>query len=751
MPKKSDISKEIMRTVDLQHRNTRIFSIMLRFRILPAVALLLMTFGYKTVSATHIVGGVLNYRYVGDNNYEFTIFIYRDCINGVAPFDDPAMIEVSLGNNTEYGEYFADITQYPDTLSAYVDDPCVSEQPNVCVEYVKHIFTINLPPTPLGYIVSYSRCCRNNSILNLTRGSSGAGNEIDWGATYTINIPGGNASLLNSSPVFKNFPPIGICANKPIIFDHSATDADGDSLVYRLCNPFDGATKDNPANNNPVFVYQQPPYTPVQFQPPFSLNDMLGGIPLSIDSKTGLLTGTPTIVGQFVVGICVDEYRNGVFVTRTLRDFQYNVTDCGLQVISSFFAPSILCNDYTVSFTNQSSGAISYRWYFGDGDSSSIQNPTHTYSDTGHYTVKLVSNPGEVCSNTYSQEVSIQIKRVDAAFSVSDSNCLAIGDTLRFTDESTDLFNVSKWEWIFSTGKTDTSRNSYIIFDGTINSITATLTVTSVNGCTSTLTKIFGLEQRPTYVPPAPLQLCAGDKVSLDLSISSANPYVVSWQLGIDSLEYNNTDSLSFTPDTTQMVYYQIRNSLGCAIKDSLLVSVYPIPIADATVDQPVISIGEQVQLNTPTGNNYTYSWTPANLVSNATISNPTSSPLQTTLYSVLVSTGSASCIAEDTVSVQVINNSCNASTVFIPNSFTPNGDGVNDILWVRSANLKSLQLLLFNRWGVKVFETNTLGIGWDGNYKGQPAAQDAYGYYFKGTCLQGEEITLKGNITLIR
>jgi hypothetical protein len=257
---------EMLHTFDTAVARIFNFNAMVKQRIFSVLALLLMLCGFPTASATHIVGGVLNYRYVGNNNYEFTMFIYRDCINGLAPFDDPAMIQVSLGNNTEYAEYFANITQYPDTLSAYVDDPCVSEQPNVCVEYVKHIFTINLPTNPLGYIVSYSRCCRNNSILNLTRGSSGAGNEIDWGATYTINIPGGNTPLTNSSPVFKNFPPIGICANKPIIFDHSATDADGDSLVYRLCNPFDGATKDNPTNNSPFFVYQQPPYTPVQFQ-----------------------------------------------------------------------------------------------------------------------------------------------------------------------------------------------------------------------------------------------------------------------------------------------------------------------------------------------------------------------------------------------------------------------------------------------------------------------------------------------------
>jgi len=93
----------------------------------------------------------------------------------------------------------------------------------------------------------------------------------------------------------------------------------------------------------------------------------------------------------------------------------------------------------------------------------------------------------------------------------------------------------------------------------------------------------------------------------------------------------------------------------------------------------------------------------------------------------------------------------CDKSLVFIPNAFTPNGDRVNDEFRVRTNTLKNIQLIIYDRWGNKVFETNDISKGWDGSYKGRPAAVDAYGYFFTGECLQGEKISLKGNVTLLR
>ena len=89
------------------------------------------------------------------------------------------------------------------------------------------------------------------------------------------------------------------------------------------------------------------------------LNGAPGGEPLAIDLHTGLLTGLPNTIGQFVVGICIEEYRNGVLISTTRRDFQYNVGVCG-QAAAAFFTPDVQCGNFTVQVQNQSLGGSSY-------------------------------------------------------------------------------------------------------------------------------------------------------------------------------------------------------------------------------------------------------------------------------------------------------------------------------------------------------------------------------------------------------
>ncbi|MBS1637551.1 MAG: SprB repeat-containing protein, partial [Bacteroidetes bacterium] len=131
--------------------------------------------------------------------------------------------------------------------------------------------------------------------------------------------------LPNSNPVFNLFPPLFLCVNQPFSFNHSATDADGDSLVYSLYTPYDGEAGVGPLD--PTFPANTASFTPITFLGGFSTTSPLGS-PLTLNPSTGLLSGTPTMIGQFVVGVMVKEYRNGVYLGETLRDFQFNVLNC---------------------------------------------------------------------------------------------------------------------------------------------------------------------------------------------------------------------------------------------------------------------------------------------------------------------------------------------------------------------------------------------------------------------------------------
>ena len=86
-----------------------------------------------------------------------------------------------------------------------------------------------------------------------------------------------------------------------------------------------------------------------------------------------------------------------------------------------------------------------------------------------------------------------------------------------------------------------------------------------------------------------------------------------------------------------------------------------------------------------------------------------------------------------------------------LPTAFSPNGDGSNDILFVRSGAIETMSLKIFNRWGELVFETNNPDQGWDGKYKGREQETDAYGYVLLATFIDGTSLQKQGNVTLLR
>jgi len=93
----------------------------------------------------------------------------------------------------------------------------------------------------------------------------------------------------------------------------------------------------------------------------------------------------------------------------------------------------------------------------------------------------------------------------------------------------------------------------------------------------------------------------------------------------------------------------------------------------------------------------------------------------------------------------------CGPPDLYVPNAFTPNGDGDNDVLLVRGNNITNMTLRIYHRWGEKVFESTDQSTGWDGTYKGKECDPAVFVYYLDVDCLGGESYEQKGNITLIR
>ena len=266
--------------------------------------------------ASHIVGGEVYYDSLGNDMYSVTFEIYRDCDG--SNFDAPLWFTVFNSNGTIYSEYSIPIP-VPDTLAVVYDNPCVTPPSDICIERAIYITTITLPTTPDGYYITYQRCCWAGNIQNIITPG-------DWGITIRCDIPGSNlVSVDNNSARFNNYPPIVLCSGQTLDFDHSATDIDGDSLVYSLCTP-QTVNIGVGAEPNPE---ASAPYADIPWDTGFSGTQPFGtGSTVSIDSQTGLLSITPSLLGTFVAAVCIEEYRNGVLINQKSRTFGYRVTNC---------------------------------------------------------------------------------------------------------------------------------------------------------------------------------------------------------------------------------------------------------------------------------------------------------------------------------------------------------------------------------------------------------------------------------------
>ncbi len=211
------------------------------------------------------------------------------------------------------------------------------------------------------------------------------------------------------------------------------------------------------------------------------------------------------------------------------------------------------------------------------------------------------------------------------------------------------------------------------------------------------------------------------------------------------------------TPDTTTTYTLVIRENACFFDTVKVKVSVEPYPVILLTPKSEHVSAGTAVQMTTTITNTpiQTYVWTPGNTVSCDTCANPKITPTApTTTYTVTV-TSIYGCTSYDTVTIFI---GCNSDQVFIPNVFTPNGDGMNDRFYISGKGLKTITLFqIYNRWGQLVYQVenvnpNDPAAGWDGTFKGEVLEPDVFMYKVQAICeLGGQTFKYQGDISLVR
>ncbi|GIV33895.1 MAG: hypothetical protein KatS3mg031_1430 [Chitinophagales bacterium] len=608
--------------------------------------------------AAHIVGGDMYYACLGNNTYRITLKIYRDCnASGpnVAGFDDPAYIAIYDASGFVVEVVEASLTSGPVRIPPETQNPCLQAPANVCVEEGTYSFDRYLPPSAGGYDVVYIRCCRNATILNIQT-------PDEVGATYTVHIPGTNGVACNSSPYFSNFPPIVICVNEPIDFNHSAIDPDGDSLVYSLCTPYSGASSSDP---QPYPSTIRGPLGFVNYHPGYSSSNALGGNPPLTISSSGRLTGLPSRQGQFVVGVCVTEYRNGVRIGEIKRDFQFNVVQCGSNVLAKIPVVDTSgasasrtsgvfiyqCQGFFVQFINQSINATTYYWDFGDptttADTSLAFQPSYTYPDSGVYRVQLIVNRGYPCADTTAVLVKIY-----PTFE-ADFNFLAgcANEPVVFSDQSSTTYgSIVDWSWDFGDGVQSTLPNpTHLYTQG--GQFMVTLRARSDKGCSDSQTKVVSVKPLPqadfSFTPSCintPVTFSDNSTITFG-RIASRNWYFDGSPVNTDAVFTHTFSSLS----TIQVTLISI-SADGCTDTVMKPVTIHPLPTATVRADTALCA-GENVLLWARGGTRY--QWQPPTGLNDPTIANPLATPAISTTYEVTV-TDSNQCSDRARVTITV-------------------------------------------------------------------------------------------------
>jgi gliding motility-associated-like protein len=681
--------------------------------------------------ATHIVGGELITTCSVGSTYDITLKLYRDCSGYI--FDDLACIGVYDEDYNYYGYFYLDDLDIS-LVDVISPDPCIEIPPDLCVEQGIYTGTYTLPNTTETWHLVYQRCCRNPGIVNIV--------DPDYtGLSCWATIPPVGTYDCNSSPYFNNYPPLAICVGTPLVFDYSATDPDGDSLAYRFITPYNGGTFSDP---QPCPPSGPDDFDPIEWSTGYSETYQVDAFPeLAIDPLTGLLTGTPLSEGRYVVGIAVDEFRDGVLLSTHYRDFQFNIQLCEITTIASTAEYVLDCEDYSVTFENYSYGASEYLWNFGDGATSTDFEPEHTYADTGSYIVTLIANPGYACSDTFYATIEI-FNTLTADFEYTAA-CSNIPVTFFDASVSTEAGEIISWNWNFGDGSTSVEQHPQHLY--TIGGdYTVTLIVQTDKGCIDTISYLVSLLSGPDAEFTAD-DVCFGETVyfnNLTTWPSDVSIDWYTWAFGDGSGTETEDPSHYFTASGDYNVTLIAVTTNGCSDTIVLTVNVGELAEADAGPDD-TIGYYEIYQLN-GTGNGSFY-WTPDDLVSDPTLEDPTTYIFSTQIFNLVV-TSPDGCTDDDDVIITVLD----IQTLNIPNVFSPNGDGINDVFYiVNHVNIILYEFSIYDRWGEQVFTTNNLTEGWDGTYRNKEAEIGTYMYTLIATDEEGIDVSRNGTVILLR
>lgn len=631
-----------------------------------------------------------------------------------------------------------------------------------------------------------------NVVLKVTS-ASGCIDSITQVLTVNGDKPKAEFIVLNAT---------ALCSNIPITIQNKSTVNFGvitkTEIYWEWPNTTIKTIDDDPVAD------EQYNYKYSNFQAPISKTVQVklvaysGGICVNEIIKTITINASPLVVFQTIPGICFDALPRlvtqasdaanlsgtgvysgtgintlGLFNPATAgvgtHTLQYTYTstigcsDSSTQEITVWPRPTAIfsidaptCETQDVIFRDASVANFStiktWNWNFGDGSTVSLNTGAafaHVYSTAGLQNVQLqvitdsgctsivVTNPLQVHALPNVDFTTPVVCMPAGAAQFTDNSSIADGSQAQFT-----------YAWNFGIAGANSSQKNPLYNYPSVGVYQVKLVVTTKDGCKDSTIKIL------TDVNPQPLanfsvnpaSVCIGDPFTFSDQSNPLNQTITSWRWNLGDGTTSNMQNINHTyknAGTYNVQLFYITNK-GC-FSDTIIkqATAHPFPLVNAGPNLFVLEGGQAIIQATATGSSsYSFAWSPASYLSNASILNPITKPVSDITYTLNV-TGTGGCQSNDAVFVKVL------LAPVIPNAFSPNGDGINDVWSIKYLDsYPGTVVQVFDRYGRQIFMSTGYNTPWNGRFQNKDLPVGVYYYIIDP---KNGRKTITGSVTIIR
>ena len=425
------------------------------------------------------------------------------------------------------------------------------------------------------------------------------------------------------------------------------------------------------------------------------------------------------------------------------------------------------CFGTGIDFTNTSnvtSGTITnWDWSFGNGQSSTIENPTENYASEGLYNVQLIVTTNNNCKDTIIRN-GIEVWPLPVVDFIPTTVCL--NNVTQFEDQSTvsNTFTTNaivNWTWDFADGSSFSNIQNPTHVYTAEGVYQASLIVTTNNNCVDTIVKDVTVYPLPVVdftanITEGCTPVCA--TFTDGSTISSGNITQWAWDFNGDGISDNvnqNPANCFLNPSHSSVRDFDITltatSQFGCSttLTKSDYIHSYPIPLASFTYwpnDEASI-VDKDIAFTDQSIIGSVWNWDLGDGTT-TNVQNPEHEYQDTGFYLVTLAIENVYGCRDTTqkyVNIKPI------YAIWIPNAFTPDGDFKNDFFFVDGYGIKELQVQIFDRWGLKLYDEIGVDQSWDGTYKGNLVQTDVYVYKIRAKDIFDEWHDYIGKVTLIK